>query len=85
MPEKQLVGIEVVDKSLSLEGQDVVGKIAVEHVGKVGSLKLSFEGKIEFLPLVGKLIDKIEELIPGDQKALAAIAKDSLSKIKIKF
>lgn len=83
--EKKLVGFEVVDQSVALDGQDVVGKVSAQHVGKMGSLKVTLEGKFEFLPLVNKGIDKLEELIPGDQKVIASILKDQVAKIKIKF
>lgn len=83
--EKELVGFEVVDQSVKLEGQDLAASISAQHVGKLGSLKVSLEGKIEFLPLVNKAIDKLEELIPGDQKVIASIIKDQVAKIKIKF
>lgn len=83
--EKKMVGVEIVGKSLSLEGQDVVGSIAAQHVGKIGSVKLTLEGKLEFLPLVNKGIDAIEKLIPGDQTLFANMAKEAVSKLKIKF
>lgn len=82
---KELVGLEVVEKSVALEGQDLVGKVAAQHVGKIGSLKVSVEGKFGFLPLVNAGIDKLEELIPGDQKAIAAMLKSAVAQIKIKF
>ena len=75
--EKKLVGVEVVDKSIALEGQDVVGKVSAQHVGKIG--------KFELLPLIYKGIDQIEKIIPGDQTLFATMAKEALSKIKIKF
>lgn len=83
--EKKMVGIEVVEKSIGLEGSDIVGKAAVQHVGKIGSLKLTLEGKFEFLPLINKGVDMLEKLIPGDQTLFATMAKEAISKIKIKF
>lgn len=85
MPEKDLVGIEVESKSITLEGDNLVGKVAAKHVGKIGYLKLSIEGGIEFKPLAYKAIDFVEQKIPGDQTAFAAIAKAAIDKIKIKF
>lgn len=82
---KKNVGIEIVDEQIKLEGQDVVGKVAAQHVGKYGSLKLTLEGKFEFIPLVNKAIDQIEKIIPGDQSAVAEMLKLAVSKIKIKF
>lgn len=83
--EKQLVGFEVSEKSISLDGQDIVGKASAYHVGKIGSLKVSVEGKFEFIPFVNKAVDKLEELIPGDQKAIAEVLKATIANIKIKF
>lgn len=83
--EKKMVGVEVVDKSIGLEGQDIAGRVAVQHVGKIGSVKLTIEGKFEFLPLINKGIDQIEKMIPGDQTLFATMAKEAISKIKIKF
>jgi hypothetical protein len=81
--EKQLVGIEVTDKTLKLEGQDLIGVLNAQHVGKVGSLKLTVEGKFELLPFVNTAIDKLEELIPGDQKMIAGLLKSAVAQIKI--
>lgn len=85
MSEKKLVGLEIADESISLEDQNLVGKASLNHVGKLGSVKLTIEGKFELLPLVNAGIDKLEALIPGDQSFFAAMAKEAVSKIKIKF
>ena len=85
MSEKKLVGFEVVDESIALEDESLVGKVAVNHVGKLGSVKLTLEGKFELLPLVYAGIDKLEAIIPGDQTLFASMAKEAISKIKIKF
>jgi len=72
---KDLVGIKLVDKSIDLEGQDIVGKVALAHVGKLGKLKLTLEGSFELMPLANKAIDSsvdfIEKKIPGDQTFMA--------------
>lgn len=83
--EQKLVGVEIVSKSVKLEGENVVGAVAAQHVGKLGFVKITLEGGFQLLPLVGKGIDKLEELIPGDQKVLAQMAKTALMNIKIKF
>lgn len=90
MSEKKLVGLELVEKSVDIVGQDIVGKAAVQHVGKLGSLKLTLEGKFEFIPLASKAIDTavdfVEKKIPGDQtlyaEGLKGTLKTALSKIK---
>jgi len=82
---KELVGFEISEKSVNLEGQELVGKISAIHVGKIGSLELSLKGKFEFIPLVNSGLDKLEEIIPGDQKAIFAIIKTGIANIKIKF
>jgi len=83
--EKKLVGIEIVEKSIDVVGDDLVGKVAAEHKGKIGSLKLTLEGSLEFKPIAYSVIDFVEKKIPGDQTAFAAIAKAAVDKIKIKF
>lgn len=90
MDDQELVGVKIVDKSVSVVGQDIVGNIAVAHVGKLGSLELSLKGKFEFMPLAEKAIDGsidfIEKKIPGDQtlyaEGLKGTLKTALSKIK---
>lgn len=83
--EKQLVGVDLESKSLKLEGQDLVGEVSAKHVGKIGWVRVKLEGGIQFLPLVNKAVDKLEELIPGDQKSIAAALKLAVSNIKLKF
>ena len=85
MEKQELVGIEVTEKSVKLEGQDVVGSVTAQHVGKIGSLEITLKGKFQFLPLVNKGIDWVEKIIPGDQTIFATMAKEAVSKIKIKF
>lgn len=83
--DKPLVGFELQEKSVELEGQDVVAKAVAIHQGKIGSLKVSVEGKLEFLPLVNQAIDWVEKKIPGDQSFIAASLKAAVSQIKIKL
>lgn len=85
MENKKLVGLDIQDESIALEGQDLVGKVSAVHQGKIGSMKLTIEGKLEFLPLVNKGIDLLEQVIPGDQKAVAEMLKTAVANIKIKF
>lgn len=78
--EKKLVGVEVVAPAVKLEGQDVLGSVGLQHVGKIGWVKLKLEGAISAKPLLFKAIDKVEEWIPGDQKIIAAGAKAAIEK-----
>jgi hypothetical protein len=67
-PSKELKGAEV---SFHLnEGKISIG---VEHVGKDGGAKL--EAYYEAKSFINKLVDSVEEKIPGDQKAIAAAFK----------
>lgn len=91
MPENKLVGIDLDEKSVEIVGQDLVGKLSAVHQGKIGSLKLTLEGKIEFIPFAHSSIDKVidwaEKKIPGDQTVVAEGIKTTLkslvSKIKL--
>jgi len=83
--EQKLVGVELTNKSVELEGENLVGKVGAQHIGKIGYLKVNIEGGIQFKPLAYQAIDFIEKKIPGDQTAFAAIAKSAIDKIKIKF
>ena len=85
MEEKKLVGFDIVEKSVSLEEESLVGKVSAIHVGKIGSIELSIKGKFEALPLINSAIDKLEEIIPGDQKMIADLLKAAVAKIKIKL
>jgi hypothetical protein len=82
--QKELVGFKLSDESVSLEGQDLVGKAVVSHQGKIGSLKVTFEGKVEFIPMVNRGIDWLEQKIPGDQKFIAESLKAAIANLKIK-
>jgi hypothetical protein len=77
------VGFEISEKKIDLEGGEVVGKIAGTHVGQLGSLKITLEGKFSALPLINKGIDFLEAKIPGDQKVYAQLLKDAVAKIKL--
>jgi hypothetical protein len=91
MTEQKLVGIELVEKNVDVVGQDIIGKVAVKHQGKIGFLKLTLEGGIEFIPFANKAIDAtvdfLEKKIPGDQtlaaEGLKLTLKSYLSKIKL--
>jgi hypothetical protein len=73
--EKELVGV---DYDVDFKGGKAVVKLV--HVGKVGSVKL--EGELEAKPFINKFIDKLEELIPGDQKIHAALLKAAVEKLE---
>lgn len=87
---KKLIGIELTEKKVEVVGQDIVGSIGVQHIGKIGSLELVLKGKFEFIPLADKAIDVavdfLEKKIPGDQslaaEGLKITLKSYLSKIK---
>lgn len=83
MDNKELVGFEISEKSIDLNEGKLIGKAVGNHVGKLGFLKITVEGGFSAIPLLSKGIDWLEEKIPGDQKALAALAKDALAKIKL--
>lgn len=85
MSDKELVGFDVQEKSLKIEDESLVGEAKAVHVGKIGSLEVSIKGKVEFLPFLDKAIDKLEEIVPGDQKAIAATLKNAIRMIKIKL
>lgn len=55
--------------------------VKVEHVGKIGYANLEVGGDAK--PFLNKVIDKIEELIPGDQKQYAALLKLALEKVEL--
>lgn len=73
---KELKGADV---DFDIKGGQVIVK--VEHVGSQGYAKL--EAGVDALPFLNKAIDKIEELIPGDQKAIAQSLKLILSKVEL--
>ena len=84
MPEsKELKGFAVENESIKVEGLDLVGNVDLVHVGKIGSIKVKIEGNFELIPMVHKAIDKLEELIPGDQKAMAEMLKNAIKLIKL--
>lgn len=76
MTSPELKGAEV-DFSFK-DGKAIV---TVEHVGKIGSVKLVAE--LEAKPLLAQAIDEVEKLIPGDQKFLAEGLKAALAKVEI--
>lgn len=91
MEKKDLVGIQLTEKKIEVVGQDIVGSVGLEHVGKLGSLELTLKGKFEFIPLAGKAIDSVvdflEKKIPGDQtiaaEGIKLTLKSYLEKIKL--
>lgn len=83
--EKEYKGLEVENPSLVLKEENLVGAVELVHQGKIGGIKIKIEGKAKFIPMVEKAIDKLEEIIPGDQKAVAEMLKAAVKNIKIKF
>lgn len=89
--EKKLVGVEIVDKKIAVVGTDLVGVVSAQHIGKIGKLKLTLEGSLEFIPFAEKAIDSavnfVEKQIPGDQTLAAEAVKVTLKGFlaKIKF
>jgi hypothetical protein len=63
---------------LDFKGGKAIVKIS--HEGAHGFAKL--EAGADALPVLNKAIDKIEELVPGDQKQYAALLKVALSNLE---
>lgn len=78
-------GFEIANESVRLEGESLVASADMVHQGKLGGIKIKVEGSFKFIPLVEKAIDKLEEIIPGDQKSIAETLKGAIKLIKIKF
>lgn len=78
-------GLAIENEKVELVDENIVASVDLVHEGKIGGLKVNVSGHFKFLPLVNTLVDKLEELIPGDQKVIASIIKDQIAKIKIKF
>lgn len=78
-------GLEVENPKIELINEDFVGSVNLVHVGKIGGIKINISGHAKFFPILEKAVDKLEEMIPGDQKAIAEMLKSALKSIKIKF
>lgn len=78
-------GIEIENPKVELKDENLVGSVDLVHEGKIGGLKVSISGHAKFMPALEKAIDKLEEIIPGDQKAIAEMLKTAIKSIKIKF
>ena len=85
MSDKELVGVKISEESIKLEGENIVGSALVSHKGKYGFLNIKVEGGYQLLPFLDKAIDKLEEIIPGDQTMLAATLKGAIRSIKVKI
>lgn len=83
--EKEYKGLEIENPSLALKEENLVGALELVHQGKIGGIKIKIEGQAKFIPMVEKAIDKLEEIIPGDQKAVAEMLKAAVKNLKIKF
>lgn len=79
-PEKKLIGIDVVEPKVDLQGENVIGSVGLVHVGKIGKLSLKLEGELSAKPLIHKGIDLLEKVIPGDQSMWAGMAKAAVDK-----
>lgn len=73
--EKELVGVDAKDLKFDIEGGHAVVSGTVEHVGKIGSIEVAIKAKLDASPVISKVVDIIEETIPGDQKAIAEALK----------
>lgn len=80
--EKKLVGFDVTKADVGVEDGQVKGDVVAEHVGKIGSLKISLEAKLDAKPFLHKAVDMIEKAIPGDQSKWANMAKLAIDNIK---
>jgi len=82
--EKELKGLSVENESIKLDGEKLIGSVNLVHQGKLGGIVVKIEGNFSLIPLVEKAIDKLEEVIPGDQKSIAETLKAAIKLIKIK-
>ncbi len=64
-----------------IEFKDGNAVLKIKHEGSDGGVTL--EAHVKAKKLMLKVIDKIEEVIPGDQKAQAAILKAIVEKIDL--
>ena len=78
-------GLEIENPKVELKEENLVGSVDLVHEGKLGGLKIAISGHAKFMPALEKAIDKLEELIPGDQTAIASMLKTAVRSIKIKF
>ena len=81
----ELKGLAIENEQVKLEGEDIVGSVDLVHQGKLGGVTINIKGNFKLIPLVEKGIDKLEEIIPGDQKGIAETLKLAVRSIKIKF
>jgi ethanolamine utilization microcompartment shell protein EutS len=85
MSEQELVGVEAKDLKFDIEGGHAVISGTVEHVGKVGSVEIALKAKLNATPVINKVVDAIEEVVPGDQKALAEMLKVKIIEVLSKI
>lgn len=78
-------GLAIENEQIKLEDENIVGSVDLVHQGKLGGLTVNIKGNFKLMPMLEKGIDKLEELIPGDQKAVASMLKSAVRQIKIKF
>lgn len=75
MSDKKAVEAEFKDFKFEIEGGKAVvsGEASVKH--ELVELEIPVKLKVSTAPIVDKVVDIIEEVIPGDQKALGEILK----------
>lgn len=78
-------GLEIENPKIELKEENLIGSVDLVHEGKIGGIKVNISGYAKFIPMLDSAIDKLEEIIPGDQKAVAEMLKAALKNIKIKF
>jgi hypothetical protein len=78
---EKLVGIDAKDLKFDFEGGHAVVSGTVEHVGSQGSVEVQIKAKVNASPIISKVVDIIEEVIPGDQKALAEELKVKIKEL----
>lgn len=63
-----------------VEFKDGRAVLKAEHEGSDGGVKI--EGYVKADKLIGKALDELERIIPGDQKPMVAAAKAALAALK---
>jgi hypothetical protein len=78
---QELVGVDAKDLKFDIEGGFAVVSGTVEHVGKIGSVEVAIKAKLNASPVINKVVDVIEQVIPGDQKDLAEELKVKIKEV----
>lgn len=77
-----LVGAEVQDLDIKFVGGQVEVSGKVVHQGKIGGAEIAVKANLDSKPFLFAAVDKLEELIPGDQKAIAVMLKGLIENAK---